>query len=155
MRLKPQSKGVRVVTAMLAMLLGACSQEGTDSAAGNDTAASTSAATCDGQAIQAMAPADTTITSARLAAEPAAHCRVDGYVTTTDPGPNRNNFRLQLPDEDLWEGRYYFIGMELLRRDRQKDAIGYWKQATKSKLPKLSAYRGAVFALKNSGVEVR
>ena len=54
----------------------------------------------------------------------------------------------------LCEG-YYFIGMELLRRDRQKDAIGYWKQATKSKLPKLSAYRGAVFALKNSGVEVR
>ncbi len=50
---------------------------------------------------------------------------------------------------------YYFIGMELLRRNRQKDAIGYWQQATRSKLPKLSAYRGAVFALKNSGVEIR
>ncbi|WP_417850715.1 tetratricopeptide repeat protein [Thalassoglobus sp.] len=54
----------------------------------------------------------------------------------------------------LCEG-YYFIGMELLRRDRQQDAVGYWKQATKSRLPKLSAYRGAVFALKNSGVEVQ
>lgn len=54
----------------------------------------------------------------------------------------------------LCEG-YYFIGMELLRRNRQQDAIGYWKQATRAKLPKLSAYRGAVFALKNSGVEVR
>lgn len=54
----------------------------------------------------------------------------------------------------LCEG-YYFIGMELLRRNRQQDAVGYWKQATRSKLPKLSAYRGAVFALKNSGVEVR
>lgn len=54
----------------------------------------------------------------------------------------------------LCEG-YYFIGMELLRRDRQQDAIGYWKEATRAKLPKLSAYRGAVFALKNSGVEIR
>lgn len=54
----------------------------------------------------------------------------------------------------LCEG-YYFIGMELLRRNRQQDAVGYWKEATRTKLPKLSAYRGAVFALKNSGVEVR
>lgn len=54
----------------------------------------------------------------------------------------------------LCEG-YYFIGMELLRRNRQQDAVAYWKQAVRAKLPKLSAYRGAVFALKNSGVEIQ
>jgi feruloyl esterase len=31
-------------------------------------------------------------------------------VTTTSPGPNKVNFRLQLPDSD-WNGRYYFIGL--------------------------------------------
>lgn len=50
----------------------------------------------------------------------------------------------------LCEG-YYFIGMELLRRDRKSEAIGYWQQAAQRKLPNLSAYRGAVFALKSSG----
>ena len=62
-----------------------------------------------------MAPADATITSAAPTAEPVAHCRVEGYVTTTDPGPNKVNFRLQLPDQN-WAGRYYFIG---IRHDRQ------------------------------------
>jgi feruloyl esterase len=37
------------------------------------------------------------------------HCLVEGFVTTTNPGPNRNNFRLQLPDD--FAGRYYFIGL--------------------------------------------
>ncbi|TWT58443.1 lipoprotein NlpI [Thalassoglobus neptunius] len=50
---------------------------------------------------------------------------------------------------------YYFIGMELLRRDRQKDAVAYWKQSIRSELPRLSAYRGAVFALKNSGASTQ
>jgi len=46
----------------------------------------------------------------------------------------------------LCEG-YYFIGMELLRRGRDADAAAYFKQATANKLPKLSAYRGAIYAL--------
>lgn len=50
---------------------------------------------------------------------------------------------------------YYFIGMELLRQDRQKDAIAYWQQSIKMQTPRLSAYRGAAFALKNNGVEVK
>ena len=65
---------------------------------------------CDIAAIQAMAPKDTTITGADAVKDPAPHCRVEGYVTTTNPGPNQVNFRLQLPDEN-WNGRYYFIGM--------------------------------------------
>ena len=50
---------------------------------------------------------------------------------------------------------YYFIGMELMRRDKQQDAIAYLKASTRTAMPRLSAYRGAVFALKKSGVEVK
>ena len=64
---------------------------------------------CDKAAIQAVAPG-ATIVSATPTAAPAPHCRVDGFVITTNPGPNQVNFRLQLPDQD-WNGRYYFIGM--------------------------------------------
>ncbi|MCA8999971.1 MAG: tetratricopeptide repeat protein [Planctomycetaceae bacterium] len=45
---------------------------------------------------------------------------------------------------------YYFIGMELQRRGRVQDAIAYWKQAANRKNPKLSAYRGAVYAIGNA-----
>ena len=68
------------------------------------------AGTCDTASIQASAPADTTITSATPTAAPVPHCRIEGYVTTNNPGPNRVNFRLQLPDTG-WQNRYYFIGM--------------------------------------------
>jgi len=66
---------------------------------------------CDIASIQALAPADTTILAVEHLDVPVRHCRVDGYVTTTNPGPNRNNFRLQLPDRDLWTNRFYFIGV--------------------------------------------
>ena len=69
------------------------------------------AVTCDVASMQAVAPADTTIVSAQQLRTPVPHCRVDGYVTTTNPGPNKNNFRLQLPDHKLWNHRYYFIGV--------------------------------------------
>jgi tetratricopeptide (TPR) repeat protein len=46
----------------------------------------------------------------------------------------------------LCEG-YYFIGLELQRRQRGSDALAYFKQAVQRKLPKLSAYRGAQYAL--------
>lgn len=66
---------------------------------------------CSIFAMQAAAPAGTTITSAAIVADPVSNCRVEGYVTSTNPGPNRNNFRLQLPPKAEWKGRYYFIGM--------------------------------------------
>ena len=73
--------------------------------------ASTAAAgTCETAAIQASAPADTVITSATPTAAPVPHCRIEGYITTTNPGPNKVSFRLQLPDAN-WQNRYYFIGM--------------------------------------------
>lgn len=65
---------------------------------------------CSVDTIQNYAPADTRITSAVPTSEPVAHCRVEGTITTTNPGPNQVNFRLQLPEED-WTGRYFFIGM--------------------------------------------
>jgi feruloyl esterase len=66
---------------------------------------------CNQADIQAMAPADTTIVSAESLKAPVPHCKVEGYVTATNPGPNRDNFRLQLPAKSLWKGRYYFIGL--------------------------------------------
>jgi feruloyl esterase len=68
------------------------------------------AGACSVARIQAMAPADTTITAAAPTVAPVPHCKVEGYVTTDNPGPNRNHFRLQLPDNGF-ENRYYFIGM--------------------------------------------
>lgn len=66
---------------------------------------------CSISSIQAASPTGTTITSAEIVTTPVRHCRVEGYVTTTNPGPNTVNFRLQLPDSKLWKGRYYFIGL--------------------------------------------
>jgi feruloyl esterase len=69
------------------------------------------ATTCNAASMQAAAPKDTTIVSAEHLQSPVSHCRVDGYVTTTNPGPNQVNFRLQLPDRELWRHRFYFIGV--------------------------------------------
>lgn len=65
---------------------------------------------CNIESIQSFAPSDTTITAATETAQPVPHCRIEGYVTTTNPGPNQVNFRIQLPDHD-WNGRYFFIGL--------------------------------------------
>src|ERR1700722_7796931 len=66
--------------------------------------------TCDTKSIQAVVPADTTILSAGRIGKPLAHCKVDGYILTADPGPDRINFRVQLPDKNLWKRRFYFVG---------------------------------------------
>lgn len=49
-------------------------------------------------------------------------------------------------NQQLCEG-YYFIGMELVRRNRPEDAQKYFQRATEYQFPKLSAYRGARYAL--------
>jgi feruloyl esterase len=64
---------------------------------------------CKLAGFQSTAPADTAITKVERKGSPVPHCLVEGFVTTTNPGPNRNNFRLQLPDD--FAGRYYFIGL--------------------------------------------
>ncbi len=68
------------------------------------------ASACSVEGVQAISPAGTTIVSAVSVASPVPNCKIDGYITTTNPGPNKVNFRLQLPDQG-WQKRYYFIGM--------------------------------------------
>src|ERR1700751_4674099 len=65
---------------------------------------------CTLDGIQAVAPAGTTITSVTVETAPVPHCRIDGYVTADNTGPNRDKFRIQLPTQG-WTKRYYFIGM--------------------------------------------
>lgn len=62
---------------------------------------------CDTETIQKMAPAGTTVAFA--AREFGGLCRVSGYVTTQDPGPNRVLFGLVLPNQ--FNGRYVFLGV--------------------------------------------
>jgi feruloyl esterase len=63
---------------------------------------------CSQGAIQAIAPTNTTITSAVPQSDPAAYCAVVGYVTTHGPGPNQANFALSLPANA--NSRLLFIG---------------------------------------------
>ena len=98
-----------VIAAML--VLGACSRGSAEAPRRAETGAGGAGATCDVASVQSVVPADTTIVAADTLDTPVPHCRIEGYVTTTNPGPNRNNFRLQLPARELWEGRYYFIGL--------------------------------------------
>lgn len=62
---------------------------------------------CDTASIQSMAPADTTIAFA--AREGQSGCRVSGYVTTQNPGPNRVLFTIGLPNN--FNGRYVYLGV--------------------------------------------
>ncbi len=49
-------------------------------------------------------------------------------------------------EAQLCEG-YYFIGVELQRRNRNADAVAYFKHAIQKPLTKLSAYRGSVIGV--------
>ena len=103
--------GSGAVVAVAMFALGACSQQPAEAVRSTEAADASATATCDVASIQSVGPDDTTIVSADRLETPVSHCKIDGYVTTNDPGPNHNNFRLQLPERDLWEGRYFFIGM--------------------------------------------
>ena len=98
---------VRWSALILGAAIGVAAPLGAAQAAAGQTAP---ASRCAMAAVQAMAPGDTVITAADPTAAPVPHCKVEGYVTTTNPGPNKVQFRLQLPDAG-WTGRYYFIGM--------------------------------------------
>jgi hypothetical protein len=63
---------------------------------------------CTQSAIQAIAPTDTSITSATPQSSPVSYCDVFGYVATDNPGPNKVGFELALPDS--WNNRFIFIG---------------------------------------------
>jgi hypothetical protein len=59
---------------------------------------------CEASALKP--PSDVTVTSAKRIAAPVGYCRFDGYVTTTNPGPNKVHFMLAAPDN--WNGRFLF-----------------------------------------------
>lgn len=61
---------------------------------------------CNTAAVQKLAPPDTTI--AMAVREGQTTCRITGWVTTRDPGPNRVLFGLSLPNN--FNGRYVFQG---------------------------------------------
>ncbi len=67
-------------------------------------------ANCSIDSVRAIASKTTIIDTVEKTANPVPHCRIDGHIITHNPGPNRVNFRLQLPDEG-WQQRYYFIGL--------------------------------------------
>ena len=73
---------------------------------------------CSIEAVQAMAPTGTTIALAvrevfadreDVYSDENWGCRVSGYVTNDNPGPNRVNFALTLPDN--FNGRYLYLGI--------------------------------------------
>jgi Tannase and feruloyl esterase len=66
---------------------------------------------CTEERLASALPVDSTLTKVEAGWFPVQHCLVEGYVTTRDPGPNRVNFILQLPEKQAWNGRYYFIGL--------------------------------------------
>jgi feruloyl esterase len=77
--------------------------------AGSTKAQESGGAACDAAALQARAPADTTVASARVilpSATTPQHCQVDAVVAT--PG-NTVNVRLGLPA--AWNGKFYFEGV--------------------------------------------
>jgi len=74
----------------------------------------TSQGECTLPALQALAPADTTLTAVTLVSATTTpttlpeYCQVDGYVTTPEP-VNQVNFRLGLPT--VWNHKLYFQGV--------------------------------------------
>ena len=73
---------------------------------------------CSTEAVQAMAPPGTTVAMAvrevfadrdEVYSDENWGCRVSGWVTNQNPGPNRVMFNLTLPDN--FNGRYLYLGV--------------------------------------------
>lgn len=79
---------------------------GSPARAAGPAAATTPSERCDTATVQAMAPPGTTVA---FAAREYGTCRVNGYVTTQNPGPNKVLFVLTLPDN--FNGRYLYLGV--------------------------------------------
>lgn len=66
--------------------------------------------TCDLDSIKAIAPEGAEIDAVTEIAAPVAHCEVLGHTITQNPGPNRVEWTVMLPDY-RFNGRYYFVGL--------------------------------------------
>lgn len=89
------------VKALFALLLATAASYPIGADAGTDPE-------CSLAVIQALASSDTRITAVERHQLPVPHCRIEGYVATTDPGPNKVSFALHLPAKEKWNNRYYF-----------------------------------------------
>src|SRR4029450_10694519 len=109
------SRGTRPKTIRRYLLwagaIGAIGLIGPTAITGPAAVAQAPADRCTVALMRASAPPDTTVTSARIIGEPIALCKVEGYSTTTNPGPNKVAFGLQLPLPEKWNNRFYFIGV--------------------------------------------
>lgn len=95
-------------TAIISGAIFAFASPGVEPQAHANTLAAPSKVACDAASISALAPSDTTIVSASREAGPVPHCKIEGFVTTTNPGPNKVSFVFKLPDRAHWNGRFYF-----------------------------------------------
>lgn len=103
---KKKSKHLIGLTSFIMLALNGCSSDMT----ANKVSTPEKIVNCDIESIQSVST-DATIVLAEISDSPVSHCKVEGYVTTNNPGPNQVNFRLQLPSKEHWNNRYYFIGM--------------------------------------------
>jgi feruloyl esterase len=62
---------------------------------------------CSVNSLSTVIAEDTRIVSADIVTHPVNYCRIEGAVTTRDPGPNQVGFLLALP-ETGWNGRFFF-----------------------------------------------
>ncbi|MDB5423999.1 MAG: hypothetical protein JWQ29_1415, partial [Phenylobacterium sp.] len=90
---------IHVKTALLTFLLSTAAASGTAFAQGK----------CDLEGIRAITPKDAVVDGVRAIAAPVPHCEVLGHIITQNPGPNRVDWSLTMPD-DNFGGRYFFIG---------------------------------------------
>lgn len=64
---------------------------------------------CTLESIRSITPPDAVIDSVTPIGGTAAHCEVVGHIITDNPGPNRVEWTVMLPDRNF-NNRYYFIG---------------------------------------------
>jgi hypothetical protein len=93
---------IRIALLSLALMICGTAPSGASDAQG----------TCNLESIRSITPADAVIDSVIQVSAPVSHCEVVGHIITTDPGPNRVEFAVMLPDANF-NGRYYFIGVLL------------------------------------------
>jgi Tannase and feruloyl esterase len=101
-------------------------------------------ATCTTESIRSVTPADAVIDSVKQIATPIAHCEVVGHIITKDPGPNRVEFAVMLPDNNF-TGRYYFIG---------EGAAAGFVPTTSGAGPLAAYYAGTTWKLLSEGFAV-
>src|ERR1700678_3104215 len=99
---------------------------------------------CTLENIKSMTPADAVIDSVRPITGPVAHCEVVGHIITKDPGPNRVEFAVMLPNGNF-NGRYYFIG---------EGAAAGFVPTTSGAGPLAAYYAGTTWKLLSEGFAV-